>query len=193
MNTKRVVTILVVSMIALSLLTSCGPTTPEPTEAPPEPAIGSEDHPIKVLFVPSVDAGVIVSGGEVMADALEQATGLKFEVSVPTSYAATIEAMCASPEDTIGFIPALGYALASQKCGVQVGGAAVRSMVRELWAELIRADADEGDVPSTVGIAFHDEAHGAPPDVEDGASRGARCSSFYSRARARYAAIEEGE
>jgi phosphonate transport system substrate-binding protein len=61
-----------------------------------------------------------------MAAALEEATGFKFEVSVPTSYAATIEEMCASPEDTIGFIPAQGYVLASERCGVTVGGAAVR-------------------------------------------------------------------
>ena len=32
--------------------------------------IGSEEHPIKVFFVPSVDAQVIVSGGEIMADAV---------------------------------------------------------------------------------------------------------------------------
>ena len=38
--------------------------------------IGTEAHPIKVLFVPSVDAQVIVSGGEIMAQALNEATGL---------------------------------------------------------------------------------------------------------------------
>src|SRR3970040_566009 len=65
---------------------------PEPT-AVPEPAIGSPEHPIKVLFVPSVDANVIVTGGELLAAALNEATGLAFEVSVPTSYAATIEEM----------------------------------------------------------------------------------------------------
>jgi phosphonate transport system substrate-binding protein len=107
------------------------------------PAIGTEDHPIKVLFVPSVDAGVIVSGGEVMAGALEDATGMKFEVSVPTSYAATIEAMCASPDDTIGFIPALGYTIASQKCGVEVGAAAVRFGWSVYWAQyLVPRDSD---------------------------------------------------
>ncbi|MFO7536866.1 MAG: PhnD/SsuA/transferrin family substrate-binding protein [Chloroflexota bacterium] len=88
--------------------------------------LGSEERPIKVLFVPSVEAAVIVSGGQVMADALEEATGLKFEVIVPTSYAAAIEEMCASPDDTIGFIPALGYVLANERCGVTVGAAAVR-------------------------------------------------------------------
>ncbi len=91
-----------------------------------EAALGSEERPIKVLFVPSVDVDQIISGGEILATALNEATGLNFEVSVPTSYAATIEEMCASPDDTIGFIPAQGYVLANNRCGVTVGGAAVR-------------------------------------------------------------------
>ena len=88
--------------------------------------LGSEERPIKVLFVPSVDVDQIISGGDILAQALAEATGLNFEVSVPTSYAATIEEMCASPDDTIGFIPAQGYVLANNRCGVTVGGAAVR-------------------------------------------------------------------
>lgn len=91
-----------------------------------EATIGSPERPIKVLFVPSVDVDVLISSGEVLADALNEATGLNFEVSVPTSYAATIEEMCASPDDTIGFIPALGYVLANNRCGVTAGAAAVR-------------------------------------------------------------------
>jgi phosphonate transport system substrate-binding protein len=91
-----------------------------------EAELGSEERPIKVLFVPSVEVDAIISGGEVLATALEEATGLHFEVSVPTSYAATIEEMCASPDDTIGFIPAQGYVLANERCGVTVGGTAVR-------------------------------------------------------------------
>ena len=76
--------------------------------------------------MPSVDTDVIVSGGEVMKAALEEATGLSFVVKVPTSYAATIEEMCASPEDTMGFIPGFGYVIASQLCGVDVSFSAVR-------------------------------------------------------------------
>lgn len=91
-----------------------------------EAALGSEERPIKVLFVPSVEVDQIISGGEVLANALTEATGLNFEVSVPTSYAATIEEICASPDDTIGFIPAQGYVLANNRCGVTVGAAAVR-------------------------------------------------------------------
>jgi len=123
--------------------TAVPPTAvPEPTEVP-EPEIGSPEHPIKVLFVPSVDANVITTGGEVMADALNEATGLTFEVSVPTSYAATIEEMCASPTDTIGFIPGLGYALASQLCGVDVAFKAIRFGYPVYWAEfIVQRDSD---------------------------------------------------
>lgn len=99
--------------------------TLEPT-ATPEPAIGSAEHPIKVLFVPSVDSEKIVAGGELLAQALKDATGLEFSVTVPTSYAATLEEICASPTDTMGFIPGLGYVLADQLCGVKVRGKAVR-------------------------------------------------------------------
>jgi phosphonate transport system substrate-binding protein len=116
------------------------PTAETPTEAPTEEMaeeIGSEAHPIKVLFVPSVDANVITTGGEVMAEALNEATGLSFEVSVPTSYAATIEEMCASPEDTMAFIPAQGYVLANGLCGVDVSFKAVRRGWGVYWTEFI--------------------------------------------------------
>ncbi len=115
------------------------PPTPEPPTATPEPSIGSEEHPIKVLFVPSVDANVIVTGGQIMADALKAATGLNFEVSVPTSYAATIEEMCASPTDTMAFIPAFGYVLANDLCGVDVAFKAVRRGWGVYWAMIVVA------------------------------------------------------
>jgi phosphonate transport system substrate-binding protein len=144
------------AMAVLALvMTACAPATPVATEPPaptavpptevppptatPEPAIGSPEHPIKVLFVPSVDANIIVSGGEVMAAALNEATGLTFEVVVPTSYAATIEEMCASPTDTMAFIPGLGYAIASQQCGVDVAFKAIRFGYPVYWAQYIVA------------------------------------------------------
>ena len=114
------------------------PATEAPTEAPTD-AIGSPEHPIKVLFVPSVDANIITTGGEVMAQALNEATGLTFEVTVPTSYAATVEEMCASPTDTMAFIPGLGYAIASQLCGVDVAFKAVRFGYPVYWTEYIVA------------------------------------------------------
>lgn len=99
--------------------------------------IGTEENPIKVLFVPSVEANTIVTGGEIMAKALHDATGYFFEVSVPTSFAATVEEMCASPDNTMGFIPAKPYVMASELCGVDVAFAALRYGFKEYWSEFI--------------------------------------------------------
>lgn len=137
--------------------TTAAPTTtttaaPTTTTTEAMAAIGSEEHPIKVLFVPSVDAQVIVSGGEIMANALHDATGLYFDVSVPTSYAATIEEMCASPEDTMGFIPGLGYVLASQRCGVDVAFKAVRFGHSVYWSQiLVQRDSGITDIKDLDG------------------------------------------
>lgn len=179
------------------------PTAVPPTEVPPPteepmPAIGSPEHPIKVLFVPSVDAQVIVSGGEVMAAALNEATGLTFEVVVPTSYAATIEEMCASPSDTIGFIPGLGYVLANQLCGVDVAFKAVRFGYSVYWAQILvprdsdiqtLADLDGktwgyGDPGSTSGymvpLVMFQEAGIEPVPFETGGSHNGAALAVYN-------------
>ncbi len=120
-----------------------------------EAALGSEERPIKVLFVPSVEVDAIISGGEVMAAALNEATGLNFEVSVPTSYAATIEEMCASPDDTIGFIPAQGYVLANDRCGVTVGAAAVRFGLPWYAAQIVvPADSPAESIEDLAGLTW---------------------------------------
>jgi phosphonate transport system substrate-binding protein len=143
MNKRSLFVLLTLIAAVAMILSACGtPATEEPvateapTEAPTEeptaepteemPAVGSPEHPIKVLFVPSVDAAEITAGGELLAVALNEATGLTFEVVVPTSYAATLEEVCASPSDTMAFVPGLGYVLGNQLCGIKVGGKAVR-------------------------------------------------------------------
>ena len=103
------------------------------------PDLGTADNPIKVLFVPSTNVDFMIESGDAVAQMFEDATGLVYEVSVPTSYAATIEEMCASPTDTIGFIPAMGYALASQLCGVEPGVASSRFGWNVYWAQYLVA------------------------------------------------------
>ena len=167
--------ILALTLVLGLILAACVPAAPpagdsagdaaaEATDAPAEEAaddggamtdVGSEDHPIKVLFVPSVDAQVIVSGGEIMANALNEATGLHFEVSVPTSYAATIEEMCASPTDSMGFIPGLGYVLANQLCGVDVSFKAIRFGWSNYWAQvLVPRDSDVESLADLDGLTW---------------------------------------
>lgn len=105
--------------------------------------LGSPENPIQVYFVPSAEAQTLIEGGEVLAAALEEATGLSFDVSVPTSYASTIEAMCAAPEVSMGFIPAAGYVIGNARCGLEVHAAAVRFGWPVYWAGyLVRRDSD---------------------------------------------------
>jgi phosphonate transport system substrate-binding protein len=170
MDKKRLPYLMIVILIiATFLLGACQQATEAPVEPeepvateapeepaePEEPAVGSPEHPIKVLFVPSVEAEAIVSGGEIMAQALNEATGLTYEVVVPTSYAATIEEMCASPSDTMGFIPGLGYALASQLCGVDVAFKAVRYGFDVYWAQILVArDSDINSIEDLDGLKW---------------------------------------
>lgn len=134
--------------------TTMAPEEPTTTEAM-EPELGSAERPVQVLFVPSVDTQVIVSGGEIMDDFLTEATGLEFEVSVPTSYAATIEEMCAAPADTMGFIPGFGYVLASNLCGVDVSFKAVRFGWGVYWSQiLVPRDSDIESIEDLDGLTW---------------------------------------
>lgn len=124
-----------------STTTTAAPETTTTTEAPTTteamPEIGTAENPIQVLFVPSVSAEEIIAGGELLKATLENATGLVFEVGVPTSYAATVEEMCAAPDRTIGFIPAQAYVLANQLCGVEIALKSERFGYTEYWAQYI--------------------------------------------------------
>jgi len=135
---KKLYLFLSLLVVATMLLASCGaqptptavatepPATEPPATEEPVAALGTFENPIHIIYVPSVDAATIVAGGDLLHAALHDATGLFFKVSVPTSYAATIEELCASPDNTMAFIPGLGYALANQLCGATVGAKAVR-------------------------------------------------------------------
>ncbi|MBM3151459.1 MAG: hypothetical protein FJZ96_04520 [Chloroflexi bacterium] len=137
---KKFHLLLAVLLVASMTLAACQPAEEpivEPTEEiqpteepvatePPAPALGTAEHPIKMLWVPSGEAEAILTGGEALAAKLLEVTGYHFVVSVPTSYAATIEELCASPDDSMAFIPGLGYVLANQLCGVQVQAKAIR-------------------------------------------------------------------
>lgn len=112
-------------------------TEPPVVTEPPAPAVGSAENPIQVFFVPSTGAEEIIAGGELLDVALTDATGLEFKVAVGSSYAATIEGMCAAPDTSMGFIPAQGYVLASDLCGVTIELKALRFGYDVYWTQFI--------------------------------------------------------
>jgi len=81
--------------------------------------LGSAENPVKMMFVPSGDAQVILEGGQEIARMLNQATGLHCKTSVATSYAAVIEAMGAGKVD-IGWLATFSYVLAKEKYDVDL-------------------------------------------------------------------------
>jgi len=84
-----------------------------------EGQLGTAQHPIRMMFVPSGEAQTILEGGEEIAHRLQKITGLYFKTSIATSYAAVIEAMGAGKVD-IGWLATFSYVLAKQKYDVDL-------------------------------------------------------------------------
>lgn len=90
------------------------------TQGKSEPRIGSFDRPIVLAFTPSQDVQRLTTSGNAIKSALERATGLAWKVSIPTSYAAQIESMCASQTD-VAFVAPLQMTLVLDKtCGTPI-------------------------------------------------------------------------
>ena len=89
---------------------------PLPSEAQ---SLGSAEKPLRMMFVPSGDAQVILKGGREIGQLLQKETGLYFKTSVATSYAAVIEAMGAGKVD-VGWLATFSYVLAHDKYGVEL-------------------------------------------------------------------------
>jgi len=106
--------ILAPALAAALTVAACGPGPGpgSPVAATPRP--GSPERPIVLAAVPFADAGRLTAGVTAIAAAMEQATGLSWKVTIPSSYAATVEAMCAGQID-IAFLAPLAYALAADK------------------------------------------------------------------------------
>lgn len=110
--------------------TAVPPTEVPPTEVPPaeeapagEPAaveLGTADKPIILAFAPSMTSQQIVESGGPLVDALSAETGLVFEPSIPTSYAALIEAM-GSGNAHVALFPTFAYLVAHDKGYADVG------------------------------------------------------------------------
>jgi phosphonate transport system substrate-binding protein len=77
-------------------------------------SLGTKDNPVRMMFVPSGEAKVILKGGQKIGDLLQNETELYFKTSIATSYAAVIEAMGAGKVD-IGWLATFSYVLGKDK------------------------------------------------------------------------------
>ena len=90
------------------------------------PAVSAEQTSLVLAFVPSADASRVLATGSTLARMLEVATGYRVRAEVPTSYAATIEAMCAGRVD-VGFLATFAYVLGNQRCGTEARLVSIRA------------------------------------------------------------------
>jgi phosphonate transport system substrate-binding protein len=87
--------------------------------------LGSEKNPVKLFFVPSIDAKVIEANSKVIKTWLEANTPYKYEVKIPASFIAVVEAFGSKHAD-VASLGTFGYLLANEKYGVEARLTALR-------------------------------------------------------------------
>ena len=117
-------------------------------------ALGTPGNPLKMAFVPSSDSQKVLASGQPLADMLSQQTGLSFTVSVPTSYAAVIEAMGAENVD-VGWLAPFAYVLAKDKFNSQVILSSVRGGSKTYTGQIVaHVDSEINSVTDLPGKKF---------------------------------------
>jgi phosphonate transport system substrate-binding protein len=122
--------------------------------------LGSEENPIKLYFVPAVDAKVIEANADKMKTYLEKSTGYHYSVSIPQTYIAVVEAFGTKRADVAG-LNTFGYALAHQKYGVEARLTLIRFGLPTYQSQfVVRADSSIKKVEDLNGkkIAYVDPA-----------------------------------
>lgn len=137
-------------IILIIIFSGCAKQTP----------LGSKKNPIKMYFVPSMEAGKIVTSGTAVADFLTKETGYHFKVAVPTSYASVIEAM-GTEETDIAWLATFAYVLANEKFGAEVALTVVRKGLEKYRGQFVSlTDSDINTIEDINGkiIAYTDAA-----------------------------------
>ena len=100
---------LVVTLVAtLFLLCGCKASKPSITSA----------QTLRLSMIPNTDPGKIVRENQALIDYLEEQTGAKVELSVPTNYAAVVEAI-ANDQVDIALLGGFTYVQAQQRAGIK--------------------------------------------------------------------------
>jgi len=103
-------------LVALTmLLAACAPkATPTPVATVPPVTLGTADDPLVMALAPSANTETLMAGGEAIAAKITELTGYAITTTVPTNYAALIEAM-GSGNAQIGWLPPAAYIVAHAK------------------------------------------------------------------------------
>lgn len=91
--------------------------------------LGTEKNPIKIAMIPGKDTNVLLENGIEMKNWLQAHTPYKYEVFVPQSYVAVIEAMGSKRAD-LAVLNTFGYLLANERYQVE----AIFTLTNQGWA-----------------------------------------------------------
>jgi phosphonate transport system substrate-binding protein len=145
-NAKRLlIVVLVVSLLTLGLLTSCGPAE-----------LGTEKNPIIWVFVPSGETERVTAGAESVAELLQAETGLYFKILVATEYAGAVEAMCADPPEAhVASLATFAYVMAADRGCAEAAMLSVRYGSPSYNGQfLVRADSGITDLSQLAGKTY---------------------------------------
>lgn len=158
-----------VAMVAASIVAACGggattaspaATTAAPTATPkPTARVGGLDRPIVLAITPSAEVARLTTTGNAIASALGSATGLRWKVQVPTSYAAEIEAVCSGQVDVAFIAPLQMTLLLDKGCGTPILAALRNDETGKLSTTynsqiLVRTDSGINDLNGLKGKKF---------------------------------------
>jgi phosphonate transport system substrate-binding protein len=121
--------------------------------------LGTAENPVKLFFVPSVDANVIGSNSKIMKEWLEANTPYKYEIHVPQSFIAVVEAFGSKRAD-IAALNTFGYILANEKYGAEARLTVIRHGKTTYQSQIIAKKGRFKDIQDLEGkkIAFVDPA-----------------------------------
>lgn len=139
-----------ICVIGLFAVTGCVKSQP----------LGSVQNPVKLYFVPSVDVKIIETNAETFKNYLQKKTGYQFEITIPQSYIAVVEAFGTKRADVCA-INTFGYILAHEKYGAEARLTVVRNGLSTYQSEfLARADGPIQKLEDLQGrkVAFVDPA-----------------------------------
>jgi phosphonate transport system substrate-binding protein len=80
-------------------------------------ASGPSRQTLRLSMIPTTDPGKMLREGQPLIDYLEKETGMKVEMTIPTNYAAVVEAI-ANDQVDIAYLGGFTYVQASKRAGV---------------------------------------------------------------------------
>lgn len=80
--------------------------------------VGTQKNPVKLFLIPGQDAQILEDNAKKVTEFLQKKTNLFFDVKVPTSYIAVVEAFGSKKAD-VAIMNTFGYILAHEKYGAE--------------------------------------------------------------------------